>query len=466
MCVIIYTNINNKEIFAKNRDRTYKPIINIVHEIIDGVEIIYFRDLTTGWIEGLNEYGTCMINSSLDNRNRNKLLKNKTKKNPKYLNTHKVKGNYFFDILCDENLKHDIDMCFKKKENCPNMVEGHTLLHVNKECYHIEKELKNKNYHINKLNKNKSFVFTNHGINTDGGYLNGKKGLSSYLRKHIIDNEIGENKLENIDDLLKIMNTSYKNIDPRFHPYRDGDISKKFINIKDVNYVSTTCQLIINITDKIFNYFTDINNEETVKYINNLPKNYIPKIRVNISDTQKNIYNNKDIFSKQKLNRIYKKFNFSVKNMKKNKNKYTQKNTNKGEAKYLFCYGTLKKNFKNHNRIINENYIGKAKTINEYTFIQNAITHQPLLIEKKLNIKKQHVYGELYKIHNNILDKLDKLEKQYVRKIIPVIIHGKKINAYVYMFENKNHIQKIASHISDNDNIYINIQNGNYKIYE
>jgi hypothetical protein len=330
MCVIIYTNINNKEIFAKNRDRVYKPVINIVHEIIDGVEIIYFKDLITGWIEGFNEFGTCMVNSSLDTRNRhdNTLLINKIKQKPEYLKSHRVKGNIFFDMLHDENLRHDIDTCFKKKDNCPTIVEGHTLLHINNECYHIEKLLKNKHFQLKKLKKNKTFVFTNHGINTDGGYLNGKKGVSSYLRKHIIDNEIGDNNLENIDDLLKIMNTSYTNIDPRFHPYRDGVISKKFINVKDVNYVSTTCQLIINITDKIFNYFTDINNEENVKYINNLPKNYKPKITINISDTQKNIYNNKHIFSQKKLNRIYKKFNFSVKNVKKNKNRRTQKKRN------------------------------------------------------------------------------------------------------------------------------------------
>jgi hypothetical protein len=36
MCVILCTKIKGKQILAKNRDRTYKPNIEIIHEIING----------------------------------------------------------------------------------------------------------------------------------------------------------------------------------------------------------------------------------------------------------------------------------------------------------------------------------------------------------------------------------------------------------------------------------------------
>jgi len=57
MCVILYTTINGKKILAKNRDRIYHPNIEIIHEIIDGIEVIYLMDKKTGWIEGMNENG-------------------------------------------------------------------------------------------------------------------------------------------------------------------------------------------------------------------------------------------------------------------------------------------------------------------------------------------------------------------------------------------------------------------------
>ena len=65
MCVILYEKINGMNIIAKNRDRAYKPYIDIIHEIVNGIEIIYIHDRTNLWIEGMNEYGVGIINSTL-----------------------------------------------------------------------------------------------------------------------------------------------------------------------------------------------------------------------------------------------------------------------------------------------------------------------------------------------------------------------------------------------------------------
>jgi hypothetical protein len=53
MCVIVSKEVDNKFILAKNRDRAYNPSIEIVHEIMDGVEVAYLHDLTTDWSEGV-----------------------------------------------------------------------------------------------------------------------------------------------------------------------------------------------------------------------------------------------------------------------------------------------------------------------------------------------------------------------------------------------------------------------------
>jgi len=64
-CVVVKIPINNKTILAKNRDRGYKAQIEVIHELIDGVEVIYLKDRLTDWSEGMNEFGIGIVNASL-----------------------------------------------------------------------------------------------------------------------------------------------------------------------------------------------------------------------------------------------------------------------------------------------------------------------------------------------------------------------------------------------------------------
>jgi hypothetical protein len=83
MCVILFTNINGKKILAKNRDQGHKPEIELIHEIVNGTEMAYIRDKKTEWLEGMNEYGCGIVNSTLNNPklnlNKNKINKSKKK---------------------------------------------------------------------------------------------------------------------------------------------------------------------------------------------------------------------------------------------------------------------------------------------------------------------------------------------------------------------------------------------------
>ncbi len=47
-CIIVSKEVGDKFILAKNRDRTYNPELEIVHTIIDGVEVAYLHDLIIG----------------------------------------------------------------------------------------------------------------------------------------------------------------------------------------------------------------------------------------------------------------------------------------------------------------------------------------------------------------------------------------------------------------------------------
>jgi hypothetical protein len=301
MCVILYAKINGKQILAKNRDRIYKPDIQLVHEIIDGIEIAYIQDKKTGWVEGINENGCGIINSTLD-RNDGK----RTRKN----NYISLKSNKVFNALCESKKKDFINNIITHDKNM-NFFEGNTLLVFNNTVYHIENNLEN-NYIIQEAKNNS--VYTNHGINMPKeGYVEGTKGLSSYLRKRIIEKELEkiEKKCETklYDKISSILNKDYINLDPRFHPYRDKNITIK--RLKHINknqpFVSTTGQLILNITDKELIYYKDINNSKEVKYVNKLPRNYIPKIRVVMKHTKKNTKTKKQ-FPKKHFKSAFHKF--------------------------------------------------------------------------------------------------------------------------------------------------------------
>lgn len=331
MCVILYTTLNGKTILAKNRDRIYKPKIEIIHEIVNGIEMVYFKDLSTNWMEGINEKGCAMVNSSLYNPNRVS-VRDRVRQDPDYLKHHKTKGNVFYNLLCE---KETVDKLLKQDRNF-KLIEGHTLLVSEGKCYQIEET--DDEFSIKQNHKN-NVVLSNHGENTDAGYRSGKKGVSSFLRQKIVEEEL--KKVKNDDQLLSIMNKNYSNIDPRFHPYRSKELTKKhnptLSNRKSLKFVRTTSQLLLNITDLEFVYYNDVSNEKNVKFINKLPTSYQPKIKVTIHETFKALRPTYKIFNDSYLNKVYKKFDFNPKTRRRTTRKHpkhtdkTKTRSNKGK---------------------------------------------------------------------------------------------------------------------------------------
>ena len=218
MCVIVYTTIDNKKILVKNRDRVYKPNIVIIHELVDGVEMAYIKDLKTGWIEGLNGNGIGIINSTL-NRNDGKYKVDKS-----YL---KMKKNRILDALHKTDSKKIINEIIEDNKKVP-FLEGHSLIVCDDKCLHIENNVDNK-FVITKIND--TSVFTNSGKSfDDAGFVKGKKGLSSFLRRKNIEMELKNKQINSYEELIDIMNKNYIGIDPRFHSYRDEKMIEKHLN--------------------------------------------------------------------------------------------------------------------------------------------------------------------------------------------------------------------------------------------
>jgi len=285
MCIILLKKIDGKIILAKNRDRNYKPKIEIVNEIINGVEIAYIRDLNTEWCEGLNQYGCSIINSALEVEydenpfpiDNNIYLNSKFK----YLTALSKSKEELIDFIFNKNFYDDISL------------QGHNIIASPKFNLHLESKSKIKP--VAKIIETNNLVCTNHGINLKNtGYLYGNSLLSSILRKKLIEYELLNNKLDNYTDILKLMNKNYKDIDQILHPYRDTKLN-----------VFTTGQLLLNLTDKILLYKYDTNSSYFQGIINKLPKNYKSQIKIIVEPTIKDKLNYEIPIPKNKLDQIF-----------------------------------------------------------------------------------------------------------------------------------------------------------------
>jgi hypothetical protein len=279
MCIILYTKIKNNFVLVKNRDKRYKPSIEIIHTLINGIEVAYLHDKHSTWIEGMNECGTAITNATLhihDDKNT-------------YMKHKHLKKSRIFDALGETDTKKILNILTHKNDKTYTL-EGHTFAYMNGVCYHI-KNNPDHEYTVKKAKLND--VYTNHDMNE--GFTNGEDGISSYLRQKIVKKEM--HLFTSYDDIAHTLNKNYVNLSSRFHTYR-----------KSKNNYSTTGQLIMNISDKELIYYSDKHNSRGVKYINALPKNYNPRIRVIIKDVQKRMTPRYKIFTKAFLRKTYKKY--------------------------------------------------------------------------------------------------------------------------------------------------------------
>jgi hypothetical protein len=311
MCVILFTKINDSNIIFKNRDRFYNANVKIVHEIANGVEIAYIYDEKTGWIEGMNEYGIGIINTTftiMKNQN-NKQNKQNNKTYPE--NRDSMKGKSF-KIALTQSTTIDVIKFLLNVSN--NSLEGHTLVCSKNACYHIENRKKNLEYKISEIKKPVSF--TNHGIHfPDEGNIKGEKAVSSVLRKAECDHELNSNDINDQQILFDITNKHY--INTPIHLYRDGNepiytkLLKFFTLDKDKKkIVTTTSQMLLNLTEKKFIYNYDKNNSTFLGIENKLPNNYEPVIKIKITETTKNYERDFLTLHPKIIQEIYNKFSY------------------------------------------------------------------------------------------------------------------------------------------------------------
>lgn len=274
-CVIAKIDVDGKRLLAKNRDRAYKAPVQIIHEIIDGVEVAYIHDTLTDWSEGLNEFGIGMVNASLMvefDEKEGKLAKEKEDKgktvNPSY------DGLKIRTALSKKKLSEAIRsvLTFKGEDKRDVGVKGMTIVSNPKFTFLIEMTSKHLPV-INKIDNGETVVRTNHGIaypNT--GYTSGVKRTSSESRMVIAKEKLS--KVSNPDEVLSTLSAQYTQ-DNFLNPYRR----------QNKYNMQTTAQVMFNLSDLELHLKWDIDFSDFKGYENKLPKNYNPKIKVFVGKT-------------------------------------------------------------------------------------------------------------------------------------------------------------------------------------
>jgi hypothetical protein len=279
-CTIAAVRIDDGVVLAKNRDRGYKARVEIIHEIVEDVEVVYWRDIDTDWSEGMNEFGIGIVNSSLmvaqdekegkgvekerkiDDKNKDKSAKKR----------FAADGGKIRKALTYKTLPKVIKsiISYRGEDKKDVGLKGETIVSNNKNVYIIEMTAKHSPV-IKKLkDDSKVIVRTNHGIyQKSAGYTRGKKRKSSVIRM-----ELAKDHLKNIKkdmDVIDVMKKKYKK-DPFLNPYRT----------KNMYHMQTTGQIMMNLEKKLVVVRMDNEMGELVGIKTKLPKDYTPKIKIKV----------------------------------------------------------------------------------------------------------------------------------------------------------------------------------------
>ena len=273
-CVIAHGIFDDKIILAKNRDRTYKASVRIVRELVDGVEMVYILDDDTDWSEGINEYGIAIVNSALmvnADEKEKKLAKAKGKPSEDGAKIRKALSYK----KPSEAIMSVVNYTGEEKDEVG--VKGHTFIATSKHCYSIEMTSDHKPI-LKKLSKTKKHVRTNHGYDyKDAGYTSGQNKTSSELRHKLTQSILS--KVNSPDGVLDGLSAIQVPGDMRNNPFRDNDeVNNK--TKKDV--LSTTGQILLNVTDLEFVYRPDTDHCDYHGIEDKTPEHYEPKIKIRV----------------------------------------------------------------------------------------------------------------------------------------------------------------------------------------
>lgn len=140
---------------AKNRDRNYIPKLDFYTDDNHGMERMTIHDLTTGYKEGINNYGVSILNTSLDvYDDESEVEAGKADSSPD--------GKIISNALLQKDPLSAMEVCVKGK------LGGCTIVFNKDECYLMEATDQDGSapfkYKVKKIGKNATVARTNHGL--------------------------------------------------------------------------------------------------------------------------------------------------------------------------------------------------------------------------------------------------------------------------------------------------------------
>lgn len=285
-CVVAKFDVGNSAVLVKNRDRAYIAPIEVVHEMIDGVEVAYLHDKITDWSEGINEFGIGVINSALkvkedEKQGANPQKKSKSKKG--YTPQPAQDGIKIREALTKDNIEEARESILNFVGNDPKDVgvTGETIISDGTTTYLIEMSSKTDPV-VTEVPLGEYAVRTNHGIdNPELGYTKGKKRESSISRREIAAEEIS--RADSVQDAMDRLAQRHAK-DNFLNPYRDAPHAK----------MHTTAQIGYDLKNRIIyvRYDEKFGKFEGIR--TDLPMDYKPKIQIVVSPVTEEIKDQED----------------------------------------------------------------------------------------------------------------------------------------------------------------------------
>lgn len=174
MCVLAAKYFPNKGwVGCKNRDRNYTPEVSFKFKNKNDLEKLLFHDDMTGYQEGMNSHGVCILSASL-------MVQNDEKEIQKGEHDNSPDGRKINDALSEDTA------VLAAKKCAANKLTGNTIIFDRDNLFLLEASISNNKYIfiLRKIPKTEFVARTNHGIWLPwAGYQRNEKDEGQYLSR-------------------------------------------------------------------------------------------------------------------------------------------------------------------------------------------------------------------------------------------------------------------------------------------
>ncbi len=255
-CVIAGGTWGGKPSLLKIRDRNYTPRVKLIRDLVKGVEAVYICDVTTEWIEGLNEYGIGVVSSAL------LVVDDETEKKEAKKSRD---GDLILEVLGQKTLKAAV------RKAVANKISGHTLVSDGKEIWAVEYDPDEAPEPVARcFEKDELVVRTNHGVFLENaGYTTGADKDSSHERRQKATTTL--KKVKSPEDIApSLIHVRRKN---REHPNNV---------IRDTDKMSTSSQMVLIPGDLEVLFYPIPGRVDFLGLEDRLPKGRKGKVKVRV----------------------------------------------------------------------------------------------------------------------------------------------------------------------------------------